>query len=102
MRREQRTTRKSNPIAGRPSPCSSQRTAATTTWADICLPRGQKAKFEIVGDRWCQNNRDRFQNIGGRRAFYWRQDRGKNTLVELSVAIPVRTMCSTRPPALVS
>jgi len=46
MRREQRTTTKSNPIAGRPSPCSSPRTVATTTWADICLPQGQKTKFE--------------------------------------------------------
>src|SRR3954453_18804405 len=34
MRREQRTTTKSNPIAGRPSPCSSPRTVATTTRAD--------------------------------------------------------------------
>src|SRR5437868_7227995 len=46
MRREQRTTTKSNPIAGRPSPCSSPRTVATTTWADICRPQGQKTKFE--------------------------------------------------------
>src|SRR6266567_7359545 len=46
MRREQRTTTKSNPIAGRPSPCSSPRTVATTAWADICLPQGQKTKFE--------------------------------------------------------
>src|SRR3954447_14774440 len=34
MRREQRTTTKSNPIAGRPSPCSSPRTVATTRRAD--------------------------------------------------------------------
>src|SRR4051812_31677282 len=34
MRREQRTTTKSNPIAGRPSPCSSPHTVATTTRAD--------------------------------------------------------------------
>src|SRR6266540_4883146 len=46
MSREQRTTTKSNPIAGRPSPCSSPRTVATTARADICLPQGQKTKFE--------------------------------------------------------
>src|SRR5581483_5139085 len=33
MRREQRTTTKSNPIAGRPSLCSLPRTVATTTLA---------------------------------------------------------------------
>src|SRR5439155_22707747 len=34
MRREQRTTTKSNPTAGQPTPCSSPRTVATATRAD--------------------------------------------------------------------
>src|SRR5216117_3700941 len=69
MRREQRTTTKSNPIAGRLSPCSSPRTVATTTWADSLVKNGseqgygmaEKNVYQVAdwngqsGERWVAN-----------------------------------------------
>src|ERR1700739_3983278 len=48
MRREQRTTTKSNPIAGRPSRCSSPRTVATTTRADSLLKNGSEQGYGMA------------------------------------------------------
>src|SRR6185312_11585405 len=101
MRREHRTTTKSNPIAGRPSPCSSPRTAATTARADICRPQGQKTKFES-----CVTDVVKITETGLKitelKSFRLATRSRKNALVELSVATPVRTMIPARPPALVS
>src|SRR2546430_4061021 len=66
MRREQRTTTKSNPNAGRPSRCSSPRTVATTTRADSLVKNGseqgcgmaEKNVYQVAdwngqsGERW--------------------------------------------------
>src|SRR3954464_10759684 len=79
MRREQRTTSKSNPIAGRPSPCSSPRTVATTTRADS-LEQGygmaEKNVYQVAdwngqsGERWvaCQARLDAMMAVFGQAA----------------------------------
>src|SRR5437588_3325629 len=48
MRREQRTTTKSNPMAGRLSPCSSPRTVATTTRADSLVKNGSEQGYGMA------------------------------------------------------
>src|ERR1700739_3768130 len=86
MRREERTTTKSNPIAGRLSRCSSPRTVATTTRADSLVKNGSEQGYGMVeknvyqvadwngrsGERWVayQARLDAMMAVFGRPAIY--------------------------------
>src|SRR5213080_3152080 len=66
MRREQRTTTKSNPIAGRPSPCSSPRTVATTTRTDSLVKNESEQ-----GDGMAEQNADQVADWNGQSGERW-------------------------------
>src|SRR5690349_16846796 len=86
MRRERRTTTKSKPIAGRPSPCSSPRTAATTTRADSQDEAANFGDTANLGALGCL----RVEAGTGLNAPIWREDKVRRAVLASLVRLGLR------------